>query len=134
MKVIINPTDFAKETFPEQDLSEIMLCGETVKIGEPVSVTEMQYKEAFAANFPHPVNTLPCKWFSVEIISTKDDSDVHLEQCIERINTHCQLYRLIYAQLTNAKNPVPGAQGATAANAVYTMLAPTFDFTSNKGQ
>ena len=47
MKVIINPTDFAKETFPEQDLSEITLCGETVKIGEGIQVESKKPKEYY---------------------------------------------------------------------------------------
>ena len=57
-----------------------------------------------------------------------------MEQCVEKINVHSQFYRLIYAQLTGAKtNPVPGAQAASAANAIYAQLAPTFEYKPSKG-
>lgn len=120
MRVIITPTELARTTFPEEKFEVVEVAGATVKLSTIVDLTDAQHASLFAASFPHPENGLPCKYFSVQVVTTPDPVSVSLASAVV---DDVKLYAAVYANLLSTLGEsIHPSDAVTAATAVYSRI------------
>lgn len=120
MRVLIKPTELARETFPDEKFESVELAGIKIPIGSPTELTDTQHASLFAASFAHPENGLPCKYFIMEIVTTPDPASVELANAVV---TEVKLYAAIYANLLNTLGQsIDPSDAVHASTAIYTRI------------